>query len=167
MSGQISSIIYSNLGEWTIVRDNLYITIHNSIIRCIVDNKEEYNQMILLGLTEIQRLYLMGVLERELFNISENNEWAENTTFNLIYGIQGFLQGFIKTNRWKYIFKSLEPIDLANILYENIIWQLDDDLHSPCLLEDIPKYKCNKCNIIVDFLLNNNLCDNCVMIICD
>jgi hypothetical protein len=161
MSIPISSIIYNNLGEWTIVRDNLYNTIHNSIIRCIVDNKEEYNQMILLGLTENQRLYLMGVLERELYNISENIEWAENTTFNLIYGIQGFLQGFINTNRWKYIFKSLEPIDLANILYENIIWQLDDDLHSPCLLEDIPKYKCNKCNNIVDFLLNNNLCDNC------
>ena len=161
MSGQISSIIYNSLGEWTMVRDNLYITIHNSIIRCIVDNKEEYNQMILFGLTENQRLYLMGVLERELYNISENNEWAENTTFNLIYGIQGFLQGFIKTNRWKYIFKSLEPIDLANILYENIIWQLDDDLHFPCLLEDVPRYKCNKCNNIVDFLLNNNLCDNC------
>ena len=161
MSGQISSIIYNSLSEWTIVRDNLYITIHNSIIRCIVDNNEEYNQMILLGLTENQRLYLMGVLERELYNISENNEWAENTTFNLIYGIQGFLQGFIKTNRWKYIFKSLEPIDLANILYENIIWQLDDDLHSPCILEDVPKYKCNKCNNIVDFLLKDNLCDNC------
>jgi hypothetical protein len=161
MLGPISSIIYNNLVEWTTVRDNLYDTIHNSIIRCIVDNEEEYNQMILLGLTEIQRLYLMGVLERELYNISENNEWAENTTFNLIYGIQGFLQGFIKTNRWKYIFKSLEPIDLANILYENIIWQLDDDLHLPCLLEDIPRYKCNKCNNIVDFLLNNNLCDKC------
>jgi hypothetical protein len=163
MTIPISSIIYNNLGEWTTIRDKLYNTIHNSIIRCIVDNKEEYNQMILLGLTENQRLYLMGVLERELYNITENNEWAENTTFNLIYGIQGFLQGFIKTNRWKYIFKSLEPIDLANILYENIIWQLDDDLHSPCLLEDVPKYKCNKCNIIVDFLLNNNICDNCVM----
>lgn len=161
MSGQISSIIYNNLGEWTIIRDSLYNTIHNSIIRCIVDNKEEYNQMILLGLTEIQRLYLMGILERELYNISENNEWAENTTFNLIYGIQGFLQGFIKNNKWKYVFKSLEPIDLANILYENIIWQLDDDLHSPCLLEDIPKYKCNRCNNIVDFLLNNTLCENC------
>jgi hypothetical protein len=161
MLGPNSSIIYNNLGEWTTVRDNLYDTIHNSIIRCIVDNEEEYNQMILLGLTENQRLYLMGVLERELYNISENNEWAENTTFNLIYGIQGFLQGFIKTNRWKYIFKSLEPIDLANILYENIIWQLDDDLHSPCLLEDVPKYKCNKCNNIVDFLLNNNICENC------
>jgi hypothetical protein len=157
----ISSIVYNNQLEWTYVRDNLYEVINNCLIKCIVDDKYEYSQMGGLGLTEKQRTYLMETLEQELIKISLNESWANDTTFNIIYGIQGFLQGFIKTNKWLYIYKSLEPIDLSNIIFENIKWQLDDDLHMPCLLENIPKYRCIKCNNIVEYLVNFNLCENC------
>jgi hypothetical protein len=156
----ISSIVYNNQYEWTHVRNNLYEIINNSLIKCIIDDTFEYNQMGGLGITEKQRTYLMETLESELFKISLNEEWASNTTFNIIYGIQGFIQGFIKNNKWIYIFKSLQPSDLVDILFDNIKWQLDDDLHMPCLLEDIPKYRCNECHRIVDLLINNK-CDNC------
>ena len=156
----ISSIVYNNLMEWTCVRDNLYEIIKNSLIKCIVDDKYEYSQMGGLGLSEKQRTFIMEILEQELFKISLNEQWANDTTFNIVYGIQGFFQGFIKTNKWIYIYKSLEPIELVDILYENIKWQLDDDLHIPCLLENIPKYKCCKCHNIVDYLVNNK-CENC------
>jgi hypothetical protein len=159
----ISTIVYNNQLEWTCVRDDLYETIKNSIIKCVVDDKYEYDQMIALGFTEKQRIYLMDILEKEFFKISFNEEWVNDITFNIIYGIQGFFQGLIKTNKWVYIYKSLEPIELANILFENIKWQLDDDLHMPCLLENIPRYRCNKCNNIVEYLVNFNLCDNCDM----
>jgi hypothetical protein len=162
MSEQISTIVYNSQLEWLLVRDNLYSIIYNYIIKIVVDDKIEHSQMIYYGLTERQRLFLMDVLEKEFFNISFNPEWAENTTFNLIYGIQGFFHGLIKTNKWVYLYKSLEPIDIANIIYENIKWQLDDDYHTPCLLENLPKYKCNKCDNIVEYLLINNNCDNCV-----
>lgn len=127
-------MIYNS--EWIMKRDNMYETIHNCIIYAIVD-KYDFNEMINNGLTEYQRLYLMDILEKELIKFSNKQEWAENTTFNIIYGIQGFFKGFIKTNKWKYIFKSLEPIDLAEILFENIKWQLDDGQHIPNLLEEI------------------------------
>ena len=161
MSNQISSIVYNSHLEWLQVRDNLYEVIYNNIIKCIVDDKYEYSQMIYFGLTERQRLYLMDTLEREFFKITLNEEWSEETTYNLIYGIQGFFQGLIKTNRWLYLYKSLEPIYLANIIYENIKWQLDDDCHTPSILECVPKYKCNTCSNIVDYLLINNNCDTC------
>jgi hypothetical protein len=162
MTEQISSIIYNSPLEWFLVRDTLYSTIYNNIIKCVVDDKVEHNQMIYYGLTERQRLFLMDELEKEFYNISFNNKWAEDTTFNLIYGIQGFLNGLINTNKWIYLYKSLQPIELANIIFENIKWQLGDDTHAPSLLENIPKYRCNKCNNIVDYLLVNNYCDNCV-----
>ena len=156
----ISSIIYNNQYEWTHVRDNLYNTINNSLIKCIIDDKYEYEQMSCLGLTEKQRIYLTNMFEEQLFKITLNEEWASNTTFNIIYGIQGFFEGLIKTGKFFYILKSLEPIQLVEILFENIKWQLDDDYHIPCYLEDIPKYRCPECNRIVDIIYNNK-CDNC------
>jgi hypothetical protein len=161
----ISSIVYNNQFEWMHVRDNMYKVINNSLIKCIIDDKNEYIQMGIIGLTDKQRTFLMEILEQELFKITLDEEWAENTTFNIIYGIQGFLQGFIKNDKWIYIFKSLEPKDLADILFDNIKWQLDDDYHMPCLLEDVPKYKCNNCEAVVEYLVNFNLCDKCNFII--
>jgi hypothetical protein len=157
----ISSIVYNNQFEWMHVRDNMYKVINNSLIKCIIDDNNEYIQMGIIGLTDKQRTFLMEILEQELFKITLDEEWAENTTFNIIYGIQGFIQGFIKNDKWIYIFKSLEPKDLADILFDNIKWQLDDDYHMPCLLEDVPKYKCDKCEAVVEYLVNFNLCDKC------
>jgi hypothetical protein len=156
---KISPIIYNNLNEWTKVREKLYETIYDSLLRCIND-KFEYNQMANIGITEKQRIYLMGTFEEEFYKITLNKQWAEDTTFNLLYGIQGFIQGFIKNYKWKILFNSLDAVELANILFENIKWQLDDDCHIPCLLEDVPKYRCPECHRIVDFIYNNK-CDNC------
>ena len=155
----ICSIIYKDLNEWSNVRENLYETIFNALLKCIND-KNEYRQMVHEGITEKQRLYLMELLEEEFYKITLNKQWAEDTTFNLLYGIQGFIQGFIKNDKWKILFNSLDAVDLANILFENIKWQLDDDLHIPCLLEDVPKYRCSECNRITNFIYNNK-CEDC------
>ena len=34
---------------------------------------------------------------------------------------------------------------MSNLIYNNIIWQLDNGEHSPNILEDIPQYTCVKC----------------------
>lgn len=159
MTTNISNIVYNNVNEWANVRETMFENIFNALIHCIND-KFEYNQMPLYGITEKQRLYLMDILEEELYKITSNKLWAEETTFTLIYGIQGFIQGFIKNNKWKILFNSLDATELANILFENIKWQLDDDCHIPCLLEDIPKYRCPECSRVVDFIYNNK-CENC------
>ncbi len=154
-----SSIVYKDINEWTKVRDKLYENIFNALLHCIND-KFEYNQMANIGITEKQRLYLMEILEEELYKITLNKKWAEDISFNLIYGIQGFIQGFIKNDKWNILFNSLDAIDIANILFENIKWQLDDDCHIPCLLEDVPKYRCSECNRISSFTYNNK-CEDC------
>jgi hypothetical protein len=107
----ISSIIYKDLNEWSQVRDNLYETIFNGLIKCI-DNNDEYNQMVIEGITDNQRIFLMDLMEEEFYKISLNKKWAEYTTFNLLYGIQGFIQGFIKNNKWRIIFNALDKVEL-------------------------------------------------------
>jgi hypothetical protein len=72
---EISSIVYKNQLEWTYARDNLYEIINNSLIKCIIDDTFEYNQMGCFGLTEKQRTYLLDILEQELFKITLNEEW--------------------------------------------------------------------------------------------
>lgn len=153
------SVVYKDRHEWEQVKDNLYESIFNGLLLCLNDDIE-YNNMINVGITDNQRIYLMDLIEMELVKITNNKQWAENTTFNLIYGIQGFIQGFIKTNKWKILFNSLDAIELADILFENIKWQLDDDTHSPCLLEDVYKYRCSECNRITNFIYNNK-CEDC------
>ena len=155
----ISSIIYNDLNEWSNVREYLYETIFNALLNCIND-KNEYNKMANEGITEKQRIYLMELLEGEFYKITLNKQWAEDTTFNLLYGIQGFIQGFIKNNKWKIIFNALDAVELANILFENIKWQLDDDTHIPCILEDVPKYRCSECQRITNFIYNYK-CEDC------
>jgi hypothetical protein len=161
MSNNISNIVYNNLDEWTNVRNTMYENIKNQIYKIIID-KNEYNYMIYQGLTEVQRVHLMDFLQQQFEKISNNDVWAEDTAFNIIYGIQGFFQGMIKTQIWATVFKSLDPNQIVSMIFENIKWQLDDDLHIPCLLEDVPKYKCNKCNNIIDYISNNNLCEKCL-----
>ncbi len=158
-SSVISSIIYNDINEWANVRNKMYEKIFDALLKCINDDFE-YKEMAIIGITETQRLYLMKIFEEEFNKITFDKKWIDDTIFNLLYGIQGFIQGFIKTNKWKILFNSLDPIELANILFENIKWQLDDDLHLPCLLEDIPKYKCSECHRIVDFIYNYK-CNDC------
>ena len=37
----ISTIVYNNQLEWTCVRDDLYETIFNCIVKCVVDDNTE------------------------------------------------------------------------------------------------------------------------------
>ena len=77
----------------------------------------------------------------------------EQTKYNLI--------NLLLTDKGERLFNPEYGSNLSNILFENIKWQLDDDLHMPCLLENIPKYKCFKCKNTVEYLVNFNLCENC------
>ena len=45
--------------------------------------------------------------------------------------------------------------------FENIKYQLDDENHSPCILEDIPQYKCNKCIKIDNYINDAGVCMDC------
>ena len=122
---EISNIVYNDINDWNKAKYKLYENIYNIIKRSVVSKDPTfYFYLFEMGLTN------------ELINITNNKEWSENISDQIIYGIEGFINGFIKTN--KKIYDMLELEDIQNIIYENIKWQLDDgETHSPSILENI------------------------------
>ena len=85
-------------------------------------------------------------MSTKLLITKENNkEWVEKISYDIIYGIDGFLNGFIKTGNWDLIYSQLDSETMSNLIYNNIIWQLDNGEHSPCILEDIAIFTCEMC----------------------
>ena len=156
------NVLYNNPDEWNIKKEYLFNKVKNAVYQCIVEDTFEYNYMLHFGLTSRQEINIANILEIELTNISQDIEWSKTIAWDIIvYGIKGFIQGFIKTNTWNKMYNLFTPEDISNIIFENIKYQLDDENHSPCILEDIPQYKCNKCSKIDNYINDSGLCIDC------
>ena len=57
----------------------------------------------------------------------------------------------IKIGIWEKVFPDLSNVGLSNMIYSNIIYQLGDNTHSPCLLEDVPEFECYSSDSSSDF----------------
>jgi hypothetical protein len=87
------------------------------------------------GLTPRQKLNISPVLYDELNKFTENKcvEWCDKTSFNIILGVEGFLDGLVKIKR----INDFTAEEYNELIYNTIIYQLDNGEHSPSLLEDI------------------------------
>jgi hypothetical protein len=88
-----------------------------------------------LGLTPRQKINISPVLHNELNKFTENKcvEWCDKSSFNIMLGIAGFLDGLIKIKR----INDFTAEEYTELIYNSIIYQLGNDEHSPALLEDI------------------------------
>jgi len=79
------------------------------------------------------------ILKKELNKFSENqcNEWCSTTTTYIIWSLRGFFDSLIKINK----INDFTAEEIVVLIYNTIIYQLDNDGHSPYLLEDIVKFK--------------------------
>jgi hypothetical protein len=153
------NVFFNSKDEWNTQKEILFnkikVVVYESITR-------EYNCMSFFGLTPNQEIDIGGGLETELTHLSQDSEWSKKIAWDIIvYGIQVFIQGFILTNTWEKIFDELTPDEMSDILFENIKWQLDDEHHSPSILEDIPQFKCNQCSKINNYIGETGLCLDC------
>lgn len=129
--------VYKNRKEYIDLRDSIYNNIKDCIYKWIVTDKFEYTYMFKSGLTTRQEINLKCCLEYNLFKLSNNKEWSQNISFSIVNGISGFFYGMINIGVWENIYLKLEAKQIADMIYENIIFQLDDDKHSPYYLEEI------------------------------
>ena len=156
------TILYKNYNEWIIKKETLFNNVKNTIYQCVVEDMFEYTCMHDFGLTPRQEIRIAEVLKIELTNITQDVEWSTSIAWDIIvYGIKGFIQGFVKTKNWNKIYSLFTPEEISNIIFENIKYQLDDSSHTPCILEDIPQFKCNKCSKIDNFVNDIGLCADC------
>jgi len=128
-------VIFENYDDYISKRDIMYENIKKNIIACIVEDEVEYQYMSKFGLTPRQKLNISPVLHDELNKFTENKcvEWCDKTSFNIMLGIAGFLDGLIKIKR----INDFTAEEYTELIYNSIIYQLGNDEHSPALLEDI------------------------------
>ena len=160
---EIPKIEYSNLEEWKRTRKDAYQIIKNGLNECIIEDTYEYHYMSYLGLTPGQKINIRYYIEQALKIITKENnkEWVEKITDAIIYGIVGFLNGFIKTGNGQSIYSQLDPETMSNLIYNNIIWQLDDGEHYPSMLDSIAIFTCKMCGKKKHYINDDNVCFIC------
>lgn len=159
-------IEYSNVEEWDTKIKEAYQIIKNGLNTWIIENTFEYQCMYYDGLTSRQKIFIRDHIQDALNIITKENnkEWVEKISYDIVYGIDGFFNGFIKTGNWVLIYLTqLDPETMANLIYNNIIWQLDDGEHAPCILNGIPIFTCKMCGKKGDFadINDTNICFDC------
>ncbi len=129
------TIIFKSNEDYISKRNKMYDNIKDIINECVITDKFEYEHMSYQGLTSRQDLYISVVLCDELKKFTEHkcDDWCDKISFNIMLGINGFLNGLIKIKR----VTDFTAKEYAKLIHNSIMYQLDNGEHSPCLLEDI------------------------------
>ncbi len=157
-------ILFKNKYEWEKGKKAMYNEIKKTIYMLIVEDTYEYRFMKNGGLMPRQELGIRYTLEKELIKLIGKNkeEWVQKLSWLIIYGIEGFIHGLVKTKTWEILYNNTTSKQIANIIYKNIKYQLGDDgFHSPNLLENIPQFKCSICGKIDNHSVDNK-CIDCI-----
>jgi len=150
---------YSGYEEWETKKEEAYQIIKNGLTKWIVDDTFEYEFMAQMGLTPRQRNAIPYYIEQALNLITKENnkEWVEKISDDIVYGIAGSINGIIEVGIWDV----MTPENMLNFIYNNIIWQLGDDSHSPCIVDDIAIYTCKLCGKTDPYVPGENICFDC------
>ena len=152
-------IEYSNLEEWETKKKEAYQIIKNGLNEWIVEDNLEYQHMYYWGLTPKQIINIPKYIEQALKIITKENnkEWIINISHDIINGIEGFLNAFIKTGIWDLIHSpELGPETMSNLIYNYIIWKLDDRI-----LENVAIFTCEMCGKKDTYINDDNICFEC------
>ena len=138
-------VLYSDMDEWFAHRKIALESIKDGINNCIND----VDAVMGMGAWDAQGS-LGGVIEEALTNLTGNEEWSKIQAGNITYGIIGFFHAFEAADIGEILYGTLDAEQIANMVYKNIEWQLDDNTHDPCLIGNIPQYECPTCSKIVE-----------------
>ena len=146
-------IEYSNLEEWETKKKESYQIIKNGLDKLIIKSNFENRHMLCNRLITILQQEFPYYIKQALNIITKKNnkEWIENISYNIIYGIEGFLHGFLTTGIWNLLYSHLDSKTMSNLIYNNIIWQLDKE-------EDIAIFTCEICGKKDTYINDNNIC---------
>lgn len=127
-------VIFENYNDYISKRNIMYYNIKKKIIACI-DTDEKYYSICIYGISSTLDLTISGVLDNELNKFTENKciKWCDEISIYIMLGIRGFFDSLIKIKR----INDFTAGEYVELIYNTIIYQLDNDEHSPSLLEDI------------------------------
>jgi hypothetical protein len=131
----LPQIIFKDNNDYLSKRNKMYDNIKETIDEWVIKDKFEYEHMSYQGLTSRQEINIRETLTNELnkFTGQKYDNWCNELSFNIILGIRGFLDGLIKIER----ITDFTAEEYAKLIYNSIIYQLDNDEYSHCLLDNI------------------------------
>jgi len=159
--------------EYDNLRELAYKELKGGLDKWIVEDEFEYIAMSHMGLCSRQYTRIPNYIESSINIILKKPPpiekcfpWSYIKSFEIIYGIRGFINSLMDINLgdmslWDMIYHATNPRILSDMLFKNIVWQLDDSFHFPCILGGVQLFKCSKCNKKTDYINENCLCWEC------
>ena len=138
-SYKLPIIKYSNKLEKEIIKDEAYKIIKLGVDKWIVEDEYEYSTMRWWpGITDRQLESIIVYIEQGVNLIIKNNndKWSNNISVHVMNSIEGFFQVFGITDLWDILYTHLSCEGMSELVYNNIIWQLDDILESFIEIEE-------------------------------
>jgi hypothetical protein len=139
---------FDDIQTWTQKKKEGFQIIKNGLKKCMNDYSFEYENISHNGLSLGLTLALQCYIEEALNIITKKKfeDWSWRISYEIVFGIEGFVNGLVYTGVWDLIYQNLYPLKLSKLIYSNIIWQLDDYVHSDAILYNIPVFKsCTNC----------------------
>tara|TARA_B100000131_G_scaffold290278_1_gene302915 strand:+ start:847 stop:1527 length:681 start_codon:yes stop_codon:yes gene_type:complete len=170
-SHEVPHPFYSCMQAWNNTRDSAYKNIKEGVEKLIVSDEFEYRFMGSMGLCIRQRFCIHDHIEKSLniilrksnpnVNDGEFSSWVSLTTHQIIFGIEGFIHSLMEINLgdeklWDMIYRTTSPQQMADMIYRNIVWQLDQGI-----LDGVPMFKCSKCGANDDWVNDDTECYEC------
>lgn len=155
-------IRFERYSDWDDFKTKMYQDLHAALERWIAYDPQEYNHMSYQGITFRQENAINECVYEHLHRGTQNVEWSDTVASDVVYSVRAMFNALMRTHMWLFIYKLMDPPDIVELIYEHVKWYLDDDLHSPCVLDDIPEFVCTMCGR-VDSYVN----DECVCVPCD
>ena len=152
---KLPKVSFKHWNEWTAKCDLLNTCIRKVLHECIVDDEHQYYMMFSYGITPGQCIIIESCIEKELYELTGDIKWSETVTDQILLGLHAMFCGFINSNSWQLIYDTLGNIQLCNIVYNNIVHQLNH------ILEDVPQFKCSKCKKMYTWDFSDEVCSEC------
>jgi len=131
-------IEFDNIQTWQYKKKEAFEIIKNGLNKCIDQYSIQHAGMYYIGLTSEQKLAIQCYIEEALNIITKkkNEDWSWRISYEIVFGIEGFINGLIDVGIWDLIYHNL-----SKLIYNNIIWQLDGARDYNSILYSVPVFK--------------------------
>ena len=160
-------IRFERYEDWEDFKTRMYRDVHVILEKWVINDPFEYDHMSYQGLTFRQENALIECVYEHLYEGTKNVEWSEKMANDVVYSVRAMFTALQKTHIWAFIYQLMSPMDILELIYEHVVWYLDDDSHSPCAIEDLPEFKCITCHAVVDYVNEQQMCLECELTCCD
>lgn len=158
---EIPKIRFKKYEDWEMYKSRLYQDVHAILEKWFLHDPREYERTSYHGLTFRQENALNECIYEHLYNGTHNVEWSDKIASDVVYGVRAMINAMMKV----FIYEMLDARDTVKLIYEYVTWYLDDDSHSPCILESLPEFTCKECNQIEQYVNEDQVCIACEAII--